>query len=311
MSSKVAPNAIAEKKNVPPSKTALACPPDVADYPAPWWSMTIWFYFCLVILVILACVLEMLVWCFCFPLGKVKREKYARIVNRGVIGSAVWLNPFLKVRLTSTSWKPTPEIRSGKQSIILVANHRSNLDPFIMATMIFPFSTTCIAKGDLFKIPSFGWGMYFAGDLPVHFTSAKGGWGTKKGSTEKLLMAAEKSLTSGVSMGLCPEGARMGADKKKAADAGEHSTKLMPFRQGFFELAKKLGIPVVPAAIRGADDAWPVGVGSLRPASITMDIGEPFSGDDFADGIEFANAARDKVGAMYASLCKEYSVSRF
>jgi 1-acyl-sn-glycerol-3-phosphate acyltransferase len=166
-------------------------------------------------------------------------------------------------------------------------------------------SVKVVGKADVFRIPFFGWALRLAGKaLPVHFDPTKnGGWGTVKGSTGMLMKASEDALISGQSIGVAPEGARMGYDPPMAAEAAMDQTGLMPFKLPFFELARRLGVPVVVVVTHGADDILPVGSFWLRPGTATIHIRAPIYGADYASDQAFADAARSSMGRSYRRLC--------
>jgi 1-acyl-sn-glycerol-3-phosphate acyltransferase len=61
---------------------------------------------------------------------------------------------------------------------------------------------------NLFLVPFGGWAMSLAGDLAVHFTPDKGGWGVKKGSIGPMMDQAKSLINNGVFITVFPEGAR-------------------------------------------------------------------------------------------------------
>lgn len=288
------------------AKTAQACPPKLADYPPGSWPTTIGMVVLIVWSWISTCVVQCL---FLATVGwmlpKHRRENYTGYIFRWFSRFVFLLHPSLGTpRLSPGSWRPTREMVQGKQGVLVVCNHRSFLDAFALCSALLPLETKYIAKGDLFSVPFGGWAMRMAGDLPVLFTKDKDGWGTQKGSTGKLLESAGANLTAGNSVAIFPEGVRMGVDPARAAAAGAHASRMGEFKPPFFDLAKKLGVPVVVAAMKGADDVWPVGSNMMRPAGVTLSLSEPIWGKDFATDADFAAAARDKMGKMYAELCK-------
>ena len=68
-----------------------------------------------------------------------------------------------------------------------------------------------IAKSDLFKVPFGGWAMSLAGDIPVYFTSEKGGWGLAKGSVGAMMSRCKWLVENGCPIMVFPEGARSGS----------------------------------------------------------------------------------------------------
>jgi 1-acyl-sn-glycerol-3-phosphate acyltransferase len=103
----------------------------------------------------------------------------------------------------------------------------------------------CDAKiADLFKVPFGGWAMSLAGDLAIHFTAEKGGWGVKKGSIGPMMEQAKTYVNSGIFITVFPEGAR--------SPTGE----LQEFKDGMFKLATETGAAIVPVAVCGTNRAY-------------------------------------------------------
>ncbi len=225
------------------------------------------------------------------------------------IRACVLAHPFLHARVTPNSWRIPARVGSGELAVLFVFNHRSNFDLFAICGSPSGRGLACaklVGKADVFRIPFFGWALWLADRaLPVHFDPRKhGGWGTVPGSTRLLLKAAEEALLSGQSVGMAPEGARMGISQVMKAVATDH-TGLMPFKLPFFELARRLGVPVVPVAIHGADDILPVGSFWMRPGTTTVHFAAPIYGADYESDHAFADAVRSSVGRSYKWLCSK------
>lgn len=289
------------------SVTALATPPLLADYPPGSYITTV-FFLCLMLGGWVMSWLAQL--CFSFTIGAfLPKHRYHywngylfRLLAAGTVSR---LTPGIRVRKLPTAWQPDKDILDGKKPVLFVANHRSFMDPFALGGALLPLETKYVAKYDLFKVPFGGWAMRRAGDLAVKFDKNRNkGWGTVKGSTGQLLLQATDHFTHGNSILIFPEGTRMGFDADKAKEAQSHPSKLMPFKAPFFDLAKKLKVPVVCVACKGTDDVWPVGSNMIRPATVTVDVSQPMNADDYATDLEFAEAARLKLGTMYQDLCK-------
>lgn len=67
--------------------------------------------------------------------------------------------------------------------------------------------------------------MWLSGDLPIHFTNEKGGWGVKKGTIGKMMKVCKSYIESGTALTVFPEGGR-------TTDG-----RMMNFKDGFFQLA--------------------------------------------------------------------------
>lgn len=287
------------------SKTALAIPPRLEDYPAASRVTTICFLVLMFAGWVAAWISQLL---FTYTIGWFLSEGRLvywngwlfRIFSAGPTSKFV---PGIRVKVTS-AWTIPREVIKGRKSVMICANHRSFMDPFALAGAMLPLETKYVAKADLLKIPFGGWAMGRAGDMAVHFDpKSKAGWGTVKGTVGLLLEQASKHFVNGNSVAIFPEGTRMGYDAAKAKEASEHPSKLAPFKAPFFDLAKKHGIPVVCVALQGADDVWPVGSNALRSATVHVDIAKPLNPDDYETGMEYAEAARNKIGKMYLALC--------
>lgn len=99
-------------------------------------------------------------------------------VRQDVCGSIfrnynMWLFVFLHPLWYTKILRPFPKVDG---SFIGVINHLSNADPWICIRPFWPTDCKWIAKGSLFKLPFAGWCLKNGGDLPVYFTTEKGGW---------------------------------------------------------------------------------------------------------------------------------------
>jgi len=189
------------------------------------------------------------------------------------------LNPFWRVKRIGT-FPPTPK------GTLIMCNHLSNADPFVLCNALYPWETKYIAKSNLFKIPFGGWCMHFAGDLAVHFTSEKDGWGTRKGSVGKMMDNALAVLKGGGLVTIFPEGQR--------SPTGE----LCAFKDGFFRLAVDNKIPILVAALSGSERAFPFHEALLDRSTIYVTVGETLSPKD---GESFEQL-RERVSLKMAEL---------
>jgi 1-acyl-sn-glycerol-3-phosphate acyltransferase len=74
---------------------------------------------------------------------------------------------------------------------------------------------------------------------------------------------AARQLRQGASIFFFPEGGR--------SDDGT----LKPFRPGPFLLAIKVGVPIVPVAVRGTRQVLPMGSMYIRPGAVELMVGKP------------------------------------
>ncbi len=140
------------------------------------------------------------------------------------------LTPLWKFTVEGT---PPADIHSA--AYVVVANHESQADPFLLSYL--PWDMRWIAKQELYDQPVIGTAMRFAGDIPVRRGDGE--------SVRAMMSEGERALRAGISLMMFPEGTR-------AADG-----KLLPFKEGAFDLALAAGVGVLPVAINGTRDCRP------------------------------------------------------
>ncbi len=130
---------------------------------------------------------------------------------------------------------------TGQQNIpqdgpfIIVANHSSLLDPVILGVSIKP-KIIFVAAAYLFEIRWLGYLLRMAKSIPV-----------QRENDIKAIKQSLKILQQGGVLGIFPEG---GIDRQKDN---------FPVRAGAAYLATKVGVPIVPIKIKGADKVLPRG----------------------------------------------------
>lgn len=121
--------------------------------------------------------------------------------------------------------------------IIYVANHQSNLDPILTGIVAFDRPFSGIARATLFHSKLLSWLMRSIGVIPI--AQGKG----DKGAMD----AALGELAAGRTVCIFPEGTRT------------RDGKIGDFQRGVMLLIRRSGAPVVPMAIEGAFEVWPMG----------------------------------------------------
>lgn len=129
----------------------------------------------------------------------------------------------------------TPPADIGHSGYVVVANHESQADPFLLSWL--PFDMRWVAKEELFRSPIIGWAMRCSGDIPV-----RRGEGD---SVRAMMDECMRALASGISIMMFPEGTR--------SNDGE----LLRFKDGAFALAIRARVPVLPIAIAGTREMRP------------------------------------------------------
>lgn len=170
--------------------------------------------------------------------------------------SSLLLQPFWRVRIVHKERIPIKLFKSNvlaadlkqpqhQAPILIMANHLSNTDPWILSRVFYPHIAKYVGKADLFKQWFSGWTMQWSGDLPVHFTKEKGGWGVEKGSIAKLMERVTLyQLQYGLPITVFPEGGRSA------------TLKMNDFKPGFFKHAIEHKCNIVPVALCGPEKAW-------------------------------------------------------
>ena len=137
---------------------------------------------------------------------------------------------------------------------VIVANHSSLLDGFILVSFVRP-KITFMSAAYLFKMPFVGNILRGVGAIPVQ----------GKGSDIKLIKKAIKVLQAGGVLGIFPEGRITNEKDDFSAKAGAAY------------LAIKADVQIIPMAIKGADKVLPVGAKFPKLKKIEVKIGKPIS----------------------------------
>lgn len=150
-------------------------------------------------------------------------------------------------------------------SVILAANHISNLDPVVAGAWITVAlrrrRVHWLGKRELFAWPVLGWASAHGGVHPVNRGNA---------DVESFRLAT-KILESGYVLFVFPEGTR--------SPTGE----LQEAKDGTAMLAMRTGARIVPIGINGSDAVWKKGQKLPSPfprRTVTVRIGESFAIDD-------------------------------
>ncbi len=160
---------------------------------------------------------------------------------------------------------------------IYIANHQSNLDPPLLASLQ-PGHSAMMLKQSLMKIPMLGYAMRLAHFIPVDRSG-------KLEDARHSLRQAAGVLRSGTSLTIFPEGTR------------SPDGKLLPFKSGPFFLAMQTGVPVVPVTISGTGAMLGKGSSRLRPGTARVTFHAPLDPQAF----QSREALRDAVRAAIQS----------
>ncbi len=147
----------------------------------------------------------------------------------------------------------------NKGGFIIAGNHISYLDPLVLGVAVFR-PLNYMARDTLFRNRVFAWILRHVNVFPLKRNSADFG----------AIKEALKRLKKGEGLVLFPEGTR-------SADG-----TITEGLEGVGFLARKSGVPVIPAFIDGTQKAMPKGSKGIRPARLKVVFGRPlfFSADD-------------------------------
>jgi 1-acyl-sn-glycerol-3-phosphate acyltransferase len=174
-----------------------------------------------------------------------------------------------------------------KQSYVIVANHQSSFDIFVLWGFL-GIDTRWVMKKELRKIPLFGLAGKLGGNIYIDRSD-------KKGAYERL-KEARKILVNGVSLIMLPEGSR------------SQDGKLREFKKGAFVMALDLGLSLLPVSIVDTKHILPPRTYDLFPGCATLVIHEPVSGEGYDE--ENLDDLILKVRSVIQEGIKRYSQSR-
>jgi 1-acyl-sn-glycerol-3-phosphate acyltransferase len=177
-------------------------------------------------------------------------------------------------------WEALPdEIRSGKQPVIFMSNHESQLDPPLLIWAI-PVPAVYLAKKEVKYIPFVGWACLCAGVIWIDRAN-------HDKAVASIKEAAHK-IRGGRNVVIFPEGTRT------------RTGQLLPFKKGGFNLALDAGVPIVPLATVGGYQSLPPGGRGIKPGRIVVSFGEPADPAAFPDRDALMAEVRRRVETLVA-----------
>jgi 1-acyl-sn-glycerol-3-phosphate acyltransferase len=187
--------------------------------------------------------------------------------------SAIFMDPKWIGRIYGTTWARimvliTPvfvKVRvkakiSRKQSFVIVANHQSVYDIFIIYGFIRR-DIKWIMKQELSKVPGLNFGSRAIGHIFIDRSSAK--------AAMKSIEDAKAVLKDGICVVFFPEGSR------------SSTGQIGKFKKGAFKISLELGLPILPVTIKGTNKILPPNTFDIFPGKVEMIIHEPISTDGY------------------------------
>jgi 1-acyl-sn-glycerol-3-phosphate acyltransferase len=141
-----------------------------------------------------------------------------------------------------------------RQSYVLVCNHQSHYDVFVLYGWL-GVDFKWVMKKELRTVPVLGGACARLGHVFIDRSDRAAALAT--------LEAAKEKVRDGTSVLFFPEGTR-----SRSGELGE-------FKKGAFRMALDLGLPILPMTIRGTRDVLPARGLDLRPGSATLTIHPP------------------------------------
>ncbi|WP_084696095.1 lysophospholipid acyltransferase family protein [Salisaeta longa] len=187
--------------------------------------LSVWVWVAIATLIVAWVPITAVVWLFDRDPARYRTGYTLRILGRLL----TYVNPFWDIDVTG-AFPDDP-----RHPYVCVSNHLSQGDPPIIARV--PWEMKWVAKAELFRLPFAGWLLRMAGDIAVDRR--------KKKSRAEVLVKARNYLEQRCSVMFFPEGTR------------SRDGRVQRFADGAFRLAIKAGVPVLPIAIDGTQDALP------------------------------------------------------
>ena len=148
----------------------------------------------------------------------------------------------------------------AKQSYVVVANHQSFFDIFVLWGFL-GIDTRWVMKKELRKIPLFGLAGKLGGNIYIDRSDKQGAY--------ESLKEARRILVNGVSVIMLPEGTR-----SRDGNLGE-------FKKGAFVMSLDLGMPLLPVSIVDTKHILPPRTLNLFPGRATLVIHEPVTSEGY------------------------------
>jgi 1-acyl-sn-glycerol-3-phosphate acyltransferase len=165
----------------------------------------------------------------------------------------VFIGPWF--RLFFRPWVEGLENIPKRGPIILCPNHLSFIDSFVIPLMVPKRRVVYLGKSDYFDKWYVKWFFEGAGVIPVRREGGNAG--------EASLIAGCEQLDKGMVVAVYPEGTR------------SPDGRLYKGKTGAARMALRAGVPVIPVAVFGTDEALPTGKYFPRRVRIGVRFGKP------------------------------------
>lgn len=147
-----------------------------------------------------------------------------------------------------------------KQSYVIVANHQSGYDIFVLYGWL-GIDFKWIMKKELRKTPGIGYASHKVGHIFLDRSSPR--------AAIESIEEAKRKLVNGTSVVIFPEGTRSG------------SNKMRNFKKGAFKIAFELGLPILPVTLVDTHKVLGKGSLNLMPGKTQMILHPPINTLDY------------------------------
>lgn len=166
------------------------------------------------------------------------------------------------------------------QAYVIVANHESNWDPFMLVAAMPGRSIRFVVKKSIIQIPVFGQALLATGNVMVDRANTR--------EDVERIRSGMHGRSLDVSVLFYAEGTR-------SRDGG-----LAPFKKGAFVSALAYGLPVLPLGHGGAYHIWTPLTPWIRSNPMVVEVGTPIPVADLsvADRDKLRDQTRDAVAEL-------------
>jgi 1-acyl-sn-glycerol-3-phosphate acyltransferase len=211
---------------------------------------------------------------------KITGNRYDKLRKLPIFCSQTW--GYLLLRMT----RSYPNVEGGEildkffkenRAAMFVANHNSWMDIPFLGLSVGWRNYKMISKAELAKVPILGRSIKVGGHVMVDRTNRK--------SQVRTLKSGMQCLKDGVHLVTFPEGTR------------SKTGRLLPFKNGAFMMAHKVGAPVIPVSIVHANKVNPptwMFPGKPSRGLCKVVIHEPIESEGITEA-ELAQKVRDKI----------------
>lgn len=149
-----------------------------------------------------------------------------------------------------------------KQSYVIVSNHMSQYDIFVLYGWI-GIDFKWVMKASLLKVPFLGPACNKLEHIFIDRSNTE--------AAVESINKAKSRIVNGTSVLFFPEGTR------------SKNGQMLPFKKGAFKFALDLQLPLLPVTIVGTNKVLPAGTINLLPGDAEMQIHKPIRVDGYSD----------------------------